>query len=410
MDTVGWHILKSAPPLGTGWYAVVDCEFTHSRGLAFIDMLTDSLGTYSPPSRTLAWALREFDKLNAYCGKLPVYRRCYFTESSRVVPTPGYLPEPSDGVVAIHLGSTAARKIKPVKSVELQVQSQGLRAIRLVTSDGIAAVPGFVPDIELDDSDIVELRLSPSLVQGEVVVHECFRRVDKSKANSSDAVRLILESMGRSVSSGDENDRRHALLWCNSLRSRINRLVETMPSSKAIILDVGTGDGQSLDSIDLTNQSVSRILIELDALKINTLVANCTLGELIYDAQLSEILMPEVRAIVSTFSVHYVVHEASLAFLTSGTPIYACGYVYDGIDVGQCLVDTCGVVMKRVSRLECEVRWGGDNAYTEPCTTSMDYGSFCNVVDAGEVLEERESDSNKFIDIDKHVKFFQPRG
>lgn len=170
--------------------------------------------------------------------------------------------------------------------------------------------------------------------------------MDKSKANSSDAGSLILESMRPTISQGDENNRRRALLWSNSLRSSINRIVERCSSNKAIVLDVGTGDGQSLDSMDLANQIVSRILVEPDAAKCaklcrrlgkrppppgvdhvrpslmqlktrrtSVMVANCTLGDLVNDSQLSQILIPEVRAIVSTFGIHYVMRKASLAFL-----------------------------------------------------------------------------------------------
>lgn len=90
--------------------------------------------------------------------------------------------------------------------------------------------------------------------------------------------------------------------------------------------------------------------------------------------------------------------------------MYGCGYVYNGVEIGEALMNTCRVLMKRVSRLECEVRWGGDSKYIEPCTSSIDYSSFCNVIAAAEVLEEHASDDGKFMEICKHVKFFRSRG
>lgn len=95
-----------------------------------------------------------------------MYKRRYFLDVRSVAPTPGCLPEPSDGAVAIHVETTAARKIKSVKSIELQLMRSEDGVLSLVTSDGLEMLPGFSPGIELNEGDIVELRVSPGSKRG----------------------------------------------------------------------------------------------------------------------------------------------------------------------------------------------------------------------------------------------------
>lgn len=75
-------------------------------------------------------------------------------------------------------------------------------------------------------------------------------------------------------------------------------------------------------------------------------------------------------------------------FMDWRTPVYGCGYVYDGVPVGGSLIDCCGVKMLRRPALECTVEWGRDRVYEELFTTSMDYKSFSNIVCGTEVLED----------------------
>lgn len=80
--------------------------------------MTDKAGHPSPQRRTLAWALQQFGELKAACPSIPVYLRQYSFSPSDVCSTPGVVPEPSDGIVALCMDSTAAKKMKPIKSIE----------------------------------------------------------------------------------------------------------------------------------------------------------------------------------------------------------------------------------------------------------------------------------------------------
>lgn len=437
LNVCGWYPLQPPRDLGVQEPIVVDCEYTPARGLVFIDMLTDASGQLAPPDRTAAWAFGEYVAVKRLYTDLPVYLREYYQTPGEVRPTPGILEELSDGIVAIHVDSTSARKIKTIKSVELVV-SDAERGT-LETSDGTIVFDSIKLPEGIDTGNIVEVRFEPDGNTGNVTVHDCFRRVDKTKANSSVAVAHILDACIESKND-DQNDRRRALLWCNSLKTHINTTAETLNSPQAIIIDVGTGDGQALDSMNLHNQSVSRILVEPDrdkcarlcarlrkqlpprgcdqlrssvrqlkVRKSSVMVVNCTLGDILSDTELCTVLMPEVRIIVSTFSIHFVVKDLSRCHRDWGVPVIGCTYVYDGVDIGKPLVDSCGVLMARTTARECTVQWGRDTKYTEPYTTSMDYGSFTNPVVATEVLEKAPSNSDRFMSVCKHVYCFMPK-
>lgn len=224
--------------------------------------------------------------------------------------------------------------MKPVKSIELEVTETTSVNISMKTSDGVDVFPPLSPPPLCVKGDIVEVRVTEIKLQSELDVHKLFVRVDKSKANNSRAVTQIIGSMRRPRAQGDENNRREALLWCNSLKSYINRLVKENNSKYVIVLDVGSGDGQSLDYIGPTSPKISRVFIEPDrdrykrlykclrvrrpsartkhlrsallqlkSRKTKAVVTNCSLLVLREDHQLIQVLMPKVRAIVCTFSI-----------------------------------------------------------------------------------------------------------
>lgn len=106
--------------------------------------------------------------------------------------------------------------------------------------------------------------------------------------------------------------------------------MESRKSAKTIIIDVGTGDGQSLDCMNLRSAEFSRLMtnraryerlcgrlsvsttptgtehirpsvMSLKLRKISVVVANCTLGNVLDDPELQTALVQsEVRAIVCT--------------------------------------------------------------------------------------------------------------
>lgn len=52
------------------------------------------------------------------------------------------------------------------------------------------------------------------------------------------------------------------MTWCNTLRTLINTKAEGIPGQKRVIIDVESGDGQSLGSKKIGSSEVSNILVE----------------------------------------------------------------------------------------------------------------------------------------------------
>lgn len=437
----GWYIIPHECAAGhTQARVVIDCEYTPTEGLAFIDMLTDSSGGFSPVDRCMKWSVDEFKRVVADRPTLPVHLRSYHSSMTEVRAHTTFLSSPSDGVMAIDIASTSARKLKTLKSIELAAIRGDDGRMLLVTSDGFELFEDYTPPLSVQEGSIVELRVSLAATGTEMTVHSAIIRVDKAKANDSSAVSQIIQSAMESHLSGDQNDRRRALLWCNSVRSDLNRMVESMDVPRTIVLDVGSGDGQSIDSMRLNSGKVSRILVEPDrgkyvrlcrrigvrphpggcgqlrpmvrslkARKVPVVAVNCTLREVLGDPDLMQILGPELRAVVATFSIQFVLSDLYSLHRRWRTPIYGCGYVYDGVNVGECLIDGCGVQMRRISPTECSVAWGSDRVYKEPYTTSSDYRSFTCVGSASKVLNKGEGEKGRHMQICSKLMCFTPR-
>ncbi|KAH8751112.1 hypothetical protein F5883DRAFT_434391, partial [Diaporthe sp. PMI_573] len=187
-----------------------------------------------------------------------ITRRSYFDNCEDALKYSASVLYPSDGIVAVRDDSTEILKVKTVKSMELQVCADQ----RLCTSEGreVLHVPASMTD-EFELGSIVEVRFELKS-QHTITVRDMFVRTDKHKANSTGAVSNIIRSANKMVAPGD-NERRVALLWCNELRKTIYVASLNMHSTRSIILDVGTGTGQSLDAIG-EHPSVSYILMEPD--------------------------------------------------------------------------------------------------------------------------------------------------
>lgn len=255
---------------------------------------------------------------------------------------------------------------------------------------------------------IVEVRITCDGSDTTVTVHDCFQRVDKDTANSSMVIHEILSFDCGNMQYG-ENERRAILIWCNTLRSRIIEDVSHIDSNKSIVLDVGTGTGQSLDSfialehtsfvlvepdeqrcktivkrlgIKRYETSPDQLIIKVRALKSRSIrfcVINCTLNDLWNCINLRTTLFPEFRAIICMFSIHYLLEDLQNITEEVNVPIYGCIYTYDKAADDGTLIDFCGILMKRTSDDTCEVKWGRDKKYSEPHTLRSDY-SFIGIV------------------------------
>lgn len=414
---VGWKSLtsrtKRRKPI------IFDVENTISHGLFLIDMLTDPDGNPAPSDRDMNWVLSTFVNASSTVCPLRIRVRRYYAEQARAEAESKKVSYPTDGVVAIRIDGTSAKKIKAEKAVELRVTD----SMSLITSDGDVVVKRYPNASNISPGDIVELKFKLGRTGKYIISGAAFKRVDKTDANSTSATLNIIRSF-RGVTKDSETRRRSALMWCDSLRARLFLDVLREDSPKSIIMDIGTGTGQSLD-VMTPGRGVSYLLVEPDSERAEMLrrrtggakvlteprgilghikhlksgsetyvIANCQLDDILEDEDVARLLSQELRAATAVFSAQYVI--AGLYDLANvwSVPLIGCMYTYDGVSVGDTLVDALGVEMRRASDSVCTVKWGGDRVYEEPYTTSNEYKAFSSVFSASDVqdLPDREID------------------
>lgn len=414
--SIAFHVSRSAsltvksfmvvpPEFRTDKIEVYDTEYVPSMGYAIIDVLMIH-GKFAPEKRDMGWVIESIRSRVDLCKAIGIFVRQYevVTDPARQLRSVGKC---SDGLIAIDHGSTNCRKLKTVRSVELKVSED---SSCLLSRDNTVVFPGLSPPRNFPSGTILEVRFAPSRNPGRVEVLTIFERVDKERPNDNGAIISILRSMG-DERENPNNERRAALAWCRQLSRHINKVVESK-EGRPIIMDVGTGDGQSLDFMDLDSSKFSRILVEPDERRVRSLcarlkcpvpapgvghlrvaikslvtrtksviVCNATLGEIVRCKDLMEPLAPHLRCIVGTFSLHHAISDVAMMKLLWKVPVYGCTYVYDHVDSGGVLIDTCGVSMKKVDDNVAEVRWGSDKLYREYPATTSDFRQFSEVVD-----------------------------
>lgn len=398
---------------------VMDVEYTSTHGYYLIDMLTDSTGNPSPEMRTILWVLEQFEQIERAVKPVGLHVRPYFHSFNSAEAYTQAITCPVDGVVAIPKDSTSSKKIKDARSVELRYDGNG----SFKTEEGNTVVCwNKVPKV-FKPGDIVELRFLLCSSGKSINVISSFLRTDKSQANSADASRKILSSFSH-VTSTNETRRRSVLLWCNTLRTKLHTSAVSVRADKRIVLDIGTGTGQSLDSYH-RREDLSFILVEKDPdrceklarrlritdilrkpqqilgrlrmLKMRTLqhcVICCSLEDILADEDLCRTLMPELRVSTAFFSAHFVTEPLYELASYWEVPLVGCAYVYDDVSVGEHLVNDMDVKMKRVSEDMCTVKWGGDEVYEEPFITTSDFTPFSNVTPAIRVLPPPDDGSD----------------
>nr|POF11846.1 hypothetical protein CFP56_78076 [Quercus suber] len=285
----------------------------------------------------------------------------------------------------------------------------------LVTSDGDVVIERTTLPSGAVPGQVLELRFSLQC-KGKAIAHRpAFPRVDKASANGTIAVRNVISSF-TSVRKDQETRRRGVLLWCETLRGVLLKQAIASTTHRKIILDIGSGTGQSLDTLT-ADKGVSYILVEPDSNKCEMLkrrisgsrvvsnpreilsnmkalksglqtymVLNCALRDIVQDEQLMRTISSELLAATAIFSAHYVIPELYDLSNYWSVPIVGCMYPYNGVTVGESLVSCLGITMRRASESECEVTWGGDAMYMEPCTTTQEYQAFASVFPASDLL------------------------
>lgn len=413
MPLVGVCLLEH--PLVLTRPVILDIEATATHGNFLIDMLSKVDGSPPPETRNIAWTLREFCALRPLMSPFCVGVRQYFSDLAKATEQSESTSCPTDGVISIPLTSTSSKKLKSAKAIELKLGDDN----KLLTDDGHTLGTLPVGLVTAEKGDTVEIRVTRVPRSKRLQVHSAFVRVDKLRANSTEAVHNILASFSK-VKMTEETLRRNALLWCNSLRRRLFREALSGSGEKRIVLDIGSGTGQAIDSMP-SDDTVSYILVEPDEMRCRQLAKRvgvlnistepsqliskikalksrsikyciicCTLEALLEDDALCSALAPELRAVTSFFSAQYVAPSLYTIASNWDVRILGCAYLYDGVGVGGYLVDTLGVVMKRENNDTCMVRWGGDKIYTEPYTEKSTYLTFSSVTRARDLHEHPE--------------------
>ncbi len=413
-----WH-LSEDKLAGFRPSIVLDTEYVSGFGFLLIDCLTDSEGIAAPTTRNVGWVLRTFSEILRKHPSCPASIRRYFTNFDDAQRYTRTVPYAVDGIVAIRNGSTEVLKVKDIKSVELEHKGNGA----MCTAEGTQVLKSSLVD-NTTPGTVVELRFSLDVESQEYKLWDSFSRPDKEgNANGISAVANIFRSAGVAETKEDD-ERRRSLLWCNRLREIVFGKCVASVDTRHIILDVGTGTGQSLGAMS-NSESVSYILLEPDPKRCRMLqhrigsvqiitdptliipmikqlktrskrwvVVNCTFSELWSAPGVLGKLAPELKCIQAMFSLQFITEDIYDLFESHKVPIYGCCYTYDGKDDDGVLIDTCGVTMKVIGVNVASVKWGNDKTYEEPAVTIQDFYSLGTVVRGLDLVEMPEEDGS----------------
>lgn len=423
-----WMIDKSVPlHLRQGSGPCIDLEFMYIHPPILIDILMNETGSVSTQQRTMDWVETEMRRLQGMFEYLPiVYIRDFFGTLSDAEQYRKRCSYPTDGLVAIHKSGVDMFKIKAVKSIELSLSDNG----DLSTDDGVALMRMEKP-LPYKPGSIVEVKFE--VTGTSVDIHTHFLRTDKQTPNKSTAADLILQSAAPTSSS---NVLRNQLWrWSNSVRTMLYRRADRICRDKNIIIDVGTGGGQSVESfvagksyilvepdrdscISLARRlGIRREDIKEDPRSIIPVISRLIRGSLKYhivnttlDTFLSDhVVVSNIRGIVgccvSSFSAQFVVSSISVLYGLCNIPFIGSCYVYDGIPVGGSIIDSAGISMTRTSENKGTVKWGKDKSYTEPVVFSTSLPLDVVVMNAAEEIPyESPERSDPGYKASSHVK------
>jgi hypothetical protein len=406
---------------------VCDTEYVAEYGFIFIDALTDTSGVPVPVVRDLEYSLNLALQINEMTLESPLIVRQYFDTNDEAQIYSNNQQYATDGTLGIRDGSTETVKIKAVKGVDLLLSPGGA----LLTGDGdTVAVISEYPQSYV--GKVVEVRFTAKVNDTHIRVLDIFPRTNKTTANSTEAVTNILRSCVH-MNSTTDRERTIALKWCNTLCSNIVTRALSVDDTKHIVLDVGTGSGQSLDRLR-KNESTSFIYLEPDprraaaiakrsrarlfndvtdighmimslkTRRTTQIVVCSSLGELLNNNKLCAALMPEIKCVVATFSAQFVVNELRDLRDTYKAKIFGCMYTYDWA-VDNVLVDGCGASMTIVEDDVGLIRWGSEKEYREPVTYEMDYYGLGNLVLGSDILQLPTGvDSAAPAQVCKHIR------
>lgn len=397
---------------------VVDIEFMLTFNPILIDVLLTSDMKVCPYDRDLRWIESQMLELQKQFGYLSVVDiREFFDTYDEAYAYSKQVEYPTDGVVAIPPHGTDMKKLKPVKSIELRLQENG----NLVTKEGMALFQ-IGENSTYSTGDIIEIRFS--VCDNKLVIHESFHRPDKSVPNDNSAVRAVIASC--TVSDSDSLTRTMMWRWSNKLRFYLYEKANSMSEDRNIVLDIGSGSGQSTEAFDRL-PGCSFVLVEPDQDSCKSLarrlgirdihkdprsvigmipqlkrgtkryhILNCRLESILSDKPVVSNLRSIVKCAVSCFSAHYVMSHVD-DLISLGIPFVGCYYSYEGIEIGQSIINTSGIQMTRTSTETAIVKWGRDKAYDEPVVLSESEPLDVIVVDALDVISLDSGSTSEIV-------------
>lgn len=392
----GWDVDLSYPDsLKTTIGPVIDVEFMLNSKPKLIDVLMDTSNTPSTHQRTMCditFMLQQMQKTLPML--LGIETRQFFDTYQEALLHRQTLDYPTDGIVAITKSGTDMFKIKDERSMELEITDDG----KLNTSDGTTVFSSHYHEM-YDPGTIIEIRFC--IEDGLMDIKRVFHRPDKQRANDIEAVKNIIQSSTKPSDDTSNILRTEIWRWSNTLRSFMYSFVQRQVQDQGVIVDVGTGDGQSLDAI-MSMKDVSFIFIEPNEVSCRKLmkrlnvkrmykdprsvipavpqlrkgtikyhILNCSISEVVNDDATMQNLKHIVNHVTSCFSAQFAVNELNL-MASAGMSVIGCCYLYDDIDPGSSIIDEHGLKMSRITDTDAQVKWGSDKVYDEPALETTD--------------------------------------
>ncbi|RKF53225.1 hypothetical protein GcM3_220017 [Golovinomyces cichoracearum] len=266
------------------------------------------------------------------------------------------------------------------------VSSEGIKILNV--SHKHQCEPGFIYEIGMYIKD------------GKCVFTHMFRRPDKTKANSVAAIRSIVES---SLPQQKNKALRTQLwIWSNKARDQLYKFAYKRMPGRRLILDKGSGDGQSCDvhskmpdcSFTLVEPDESKCIKLMKRLQLKSYeknirnlirkvaplkkgtskycIVHCELESILEDKDVCNMLLPELKCCVACFSLQFVL--SSMETLSSYS-VYTIGmcYTYDDIKVGKHIINSGDMSMTKTGEYTAEVKWENDSIYDEPAVERSDF-------------------------------------
>jgi hypothetical protein len=393
---VGWKVDSSMIHCNSVYIGpILDIEFIIGFDPILIDILMDLEGKVVSHQRNVSTINALFyDSRDSLPTLHMIHVRNWYSTLKEALEYKDMAKYPTDGIVAIPKHGVDMFKIKDQRSIELQLTDDS----KLQTSDGVSLFSIDSNNI-YDTGSIIEVRFTVNSVDADIQIVNTFHRPDKQRANDMNAVLGVIESSFKPTDDTNNILRTEIWRWSNALRSTLYDLVRRQIGNKSVVLDIGTGDGQSSDAFASMTEC-SFILVEPDPFKCKRLITklgiyryhrdprsvinimpqlrkglikyhvlNCKVSEIVNDQPTMDNLKYVVDYCIACFSAHFVIDSLTV-MSDMGIKILGCCYFYDGIQPGSSIINEYGLRMLRVSETIAEVKWGTDKAYSEPSVES----------------------------------------